>query len=196
MGWEERKIAVPVAERAARAAIRADDEDPWAHLAMGTVNMFLERADDALAAFESALSLNPNFSLAQAYRGVTLSDVGRWREGGDTASRVLRLSPRDPFSAIYNNVLGYTAFFRCDYDEAMRMMRTSIGQRPDYVGSCRIFVAAAAMKGEIDVAKAALRELRRLQPNISLAWFASEHPLLRKIEREHYQEGFRRIGLE
>ena len=34
MGWEDMTISVPVAERAALAAIRADSEDPWAHLAL------------------------------------------------------------------------------------------------------------------------------------------------------------------
>ena len=35
MGWEDMSKAVPVAERAALAAIRADSEDAWAHYALG-----------------------------------------------------------------------------------------------------------------------------------------------------------------
>ena len=34
MGWEDMATAVPIAERAALAAIRADSEDPWAHHAL------------------------------------------------------------------------------------------------------------------------------------------------------------------
>jgi TolB-like protein len=33
MGWEDRATAVPPAERLALAAVRADSEDPWPHLA-------------------------------------------------------------------------------------------------------------------------------------------------------------------
>src|SRR5207253_9907662 len=33
MGWTELETALPIAERAALAAIRADSEDPWAHYA-------------------------------------------------------------------------------------------------------------------------------------------------------------------
>src|SRR6516225_10107190 len=40
MGWEELAMAMPVAERAALAAIRADSEDPWAHYALGSVYLF------------------------------------------------------------------------------------------------------------------------------------------------------------
>src|SRR5262249_61085413 len=31
MGWEDPRTAQPIAERTALAAIRADEEDPWAH---------------------------------------------------------------------------------------------------------------------------------------------------------------------
>jgi TolB-like protein len=57
--------ALPVAERAAQAAVSADNEDPWAPLALATINLHLGRFDDSLAEFEMALRLNPNFSLAQ-----------------------------------------------------------------------------------------------------------------------------------
>jgi hypothetical protein len=82
------------AERAALAAILADSEDPWAHFALGCVYLFVRRFDDSLAEFELALRLNPNFSLAQGYYGVTLSYCGRWEEGDLAARRALRLSPR------------------------------------------------------------------------------------------------------
>jgi hypothetical protein len=52
------------------------------------------------------------------------------------------------------------------------------------------------MAGQSDTAEAALRELRRVQPNISLAWIASQIPTKHDAEREHYLEAFRRAGLE
>src|ERR1700722_15965731 len=78
MGWADTAASVTVAERAALAASHADSEDPWAHLALGLVYLFTRRFDDALAEFELALRLNPNFSLAQGYYGLALSYCGRW----------------------------------------------------------------------------------------------------------------------
>ena len=46
MGWEEMATAVPIAERAALAAIRADSEDPWAHYALGNVYLFRRRFEE------------------------------------------------------------------------------------------------------------------------------------------------------
>jgi tetratricopeptide (TPR) repeat protein len=196
MGWEDRAIAVPVAERAALAAMRADSEDPWAHLAMATVYVYRGRFEDALAEFELALRLNPNFSLAQGYYGLVLSYCERWEEGADAACRALRLSPRDPFSAIYSGVAAYAEFVGRDYDQAMRLAREAIRQRSDFAGAYRVFTAAAAMAGKIVLARAALERLRRVQPGISLAWIADHMPIKQDAERAHYLEAFRRAGLD
>ncbi len=195
MGWSDMAAVVPIAERAALAAIRADNEDPWAHYALGSVYLFTRRFDDSLAEFELALRLNPNFSLAQAYYGLTLSYCGRWQDGDLAARRALRLSPRDPFSAIYCGIIAYSQFVGRNYDEAMRLAREAIRQRNDFVGGHRVLTAAAGMAGRDEITKAALQELRRAQPNISIAWVANEMPLQHDADREHYLDGFRRAGL-
>ena len=196
MGWADRAIALPIAERAALAAIRADSEDPWAHHALGCVDLFTRRFDDSLAEFELALRLNPNFSLAQGYYGLALSYCGRCEEADRAVRRALRLSPRDPFSAIYTGIAAYSQFVGRDYDEAMRLAREAIRQRGDFVGAYRVLTAAAGMAGDTDVATNALRELRRVQPNISLAWIAKEMPIMQGRELQHYLEALRRAGLK
>ena len=138
---------LPIAERAALAAIRADNEDPWAHLALGYVYLFRRRFDNSLAEFELALRLNPNFSLAQGYYGMTLSYCGRWEEGDIAARRALRLSPRDPLSAIYCGIAAYAQFLGRNYEEAMRLAGEAIRQRGDFVGAHRVLTAAAGMPG-------------------------------------------------
>lgn len=195
MGWEDMARMMPIAEEAALAAIRADDEDAWAHQALGCVYLFAQRFDDSLAQFELALRLNPNFSLAQGYYGLTLCYCGRWQEGAAGANRAIRLSPRDPFAAVYYGIAAYAQFVGRDYNEAMRLARQGIRQRGDFVGAHRVLTAAAAMAGQAEVAAAALEELRRSQPNVSLAWIAQQMPIKEAAEREHYLEAFRRAGL-
>jgi hypothetical protein len=51
------------------------------------------------------------------------------------------------------------------------------------------------MQGGADAATAALQELRRAQPNISLAWLATGLPFEHEADKAHYLEGFRRAGL-
>jgi TolB-like protein len=195
MGWEDMATASPIAERAALAAIMADSEDPWAHHALGCVYLFARRFDDSLAEFELALRLNPNFSLAQGYYGLALSYCGLWEEASVAARRALRLSPRDPFSAVYYGIAAYSYFVGRNYDEAIRLSRDGLRQRSDFVGAHRVLTSAAGMAGKTDIASAALQELRRAQPNISLAWIAGQMPIKLEADRQHYLEGFRRAGL-
>jgi TolB-like protein len=192
MGWEPMAEAVPIAERAALAAIGADSEDAWA---LASVYLLNRRFEDCLAEFELALRLNPNFSPARGYYGVALAYCGRWEEGDREARHALRLSPRDPFAAIYCGVAAYAQFVGRHYDEAMRLARESLRHRADFVGAHRVLTAAAAAAGYDDIASAALVELRRVQPDISLAWIASEMPFQHEAERACYLEGFRRAGL-
>ena len=171
MGWEDMAMVAPIAERAAAAAIAADREDPWAHYALGCVYLFARRFDDSLA-------------------------VGRWQEATSSVQRALRLSPRDPLAAIYYGIASYAEFVGHNYEKAMRLAREGIRQRGDFVGAHRVLTAAAGMAGQNEIATAALEELRRVQPNISLEWISKEMPIRQDAERKHYLEGFRRAGLD
>ena len=162
MGWTTPEEALPVGERAALAAIRADSEDPWAHYALGSVYLFTRSFDDCLAEFELATRLNPSFSPARGYHGVALAYCGRWEEGDAAARQALRLSPRDPFAAVYCGVVAYCQFVGRNYEEAMRMSREALRRRSDFVGAHRVLAAAAGMAGQQSVAEAALRELHRV----------------------------------
>ena len=106
------------------------------------------------------------------------------------------MSPRDPFSAIYYGVVSYAQFVGRKYEEAMQLARSAIRLHGEFVGGYRVLTAAAGMAGQVEVAAAALRELRRAQPNISLAWIAEQMPFKHDADREHYMEGFRRAGLD
>jgi TolB-like protein len=182
MGWADIATAAPISERAALAAILAD--------------FSTRRLDNSLAEFELALQLNPNFSLALGYFGLALCYCGRWQEASEAAQRALRLSPRDPFSAIYYGVAAYAQFVGKNYSEAISLSREAIRLRGDFSGAYRVLTVAAGMAGQTEVATAALQELRRAQPNISLAWIANQLPWKREADREHYLEAFRRAGLD
>jgi TolB-like protein/cytochrome c-type biogenesis protein CcmH/NrfG len=196
LGWTDLTKAAPIAEQAALAAIAADSEDAWAHTALGSVYFSTRRLDHSLAEFELALQLNPNFSLAQGYYALALCYSGRWTDAYAATQRAIRQSPRDPSSAIYYGVAAYAQFVGRNYQEAIALAREATRQRGDLTGAYRVLTVAAGMTGQIELARSALAELRRTQPNISLAWIATQLPWKHEADREHYLEGFRRAGLE
>jgi TolB-like protein/cytochrome c-type biogenesis protein CcmH/NrfG len=196
MGWVELEAIAPAAESTALAAIHADSEDAWAHYALGAFYLITKRFDDSLAEFELALRLNPNFSQAQNYYSAALGFCGRWEEAVEAARRAIRLSPRDHFLALYYGSACLAQYIGRNYEEAIRLARISIRLRSDFAGAHRVLTAATGMSGDPEAAAAALQELRRAQPNISLAWVESHVPIQHPADLEHYLEGFRRAGLD
>ena len=195
MGWAPMGSVIEKATREALAAVEADSEDAWAHIGLAYSYLFARRFDDAIAEFELALRLNPNFAFSHAFYAVTLCYAGRYEEGDAAIRRALRLSPRDPMGAIYQGVGSYIQFACRRYDEAIRMARESLRQRADFVGAHRVLTASAGMSGDRELSAIALHGLRQAQPGISLQWIARELPMKHAEDREHYLEGLRRAGL-
>jgi TolB-like protein len=196
MGWQDEAAALPIAERAALAAVRIDNEDPWAHLGIGFVHARLGRTAEARTSFETALQLNPNFALAHGVYGLVLSWDGHWREGGEAARRALRLSPRDPLAAMFYGIEAYLAYIERDYAECIALCRKSIRQRGDFVAAWRVMTAAAGMIGDAKLAAEALDGYRRTLPDITLAKAEFQLRVRHEGERAHFLEGLRRGGLE
>ena len=114
--------------------------------------------------------------------------------GYRAAREALRLSPRDPFAAIYR-VAADCQYVGNNYYEPIRLCREALRERSDFVGAHRVLTAATAMAGRRDVAKAALQDLRVVQPNISLGWIEHRMPFERDEDRQHYLHGFKLAGL-
>ena len=81
------------------------------------------------------------------------------------------------------------------YDEAIALAREAIRHRGDLTGAYRVLAVSAGMSGDAATAGTAMAELRRTQPNISLAWAATQLPWRNEADREHFLEGLRRAGL-
>src|SRR5262249_4898410 len=146
-------------------------QDPWAHFALGFAHLMPRRFAEAAVAFRRAIALNPNFAAAHAMLGLALGNLGETDEALKCAEHALKLSPSDIFlSVIIAICMSYIHFMAARYAESAAWARKTTERHPDYVPGLRMLVAAAAMNGEVAVAAQALANLRRLQPNISLAW--------------------------
>jgi adenylate cyclase len=55
---------------------------------------------------------------------------------------------------------------------------------------------AVGLADNLDTAAHALSEAKRLQPDLSIAWVANYHPIVRAKDRATYIDGLRAAGLE
>ena len=76
----------------ARKAIELDENDPWAHMALGYLAFTDRQTDEAVRHFRSAIDLNPNFAAAYGYVGWALVFDGRSEEALRCFERAMRMS--------------------------------------------------------------------------------------------------------
>ncbi|MGV8985949.1 MAG: LuxR C-terminal-related transcriptional regulator [Cypionkella sp.] len=97
MGFtDDPSLAATTANDLARRATRLDDRNEYAHWALGISCWGLHKHDEAVAAFERAVELNPNCSLAYGSLGTALSLVGRLDEAIANQDIAIRSNLRDP----------------------------------------------------------------------------------------------------
>ena len=195
VGWAPLvKIYQPVAELAYRAA-ELDDNDPWAHLALGYLAITARHTDDAVREFQRALDLNPNFAVAYNYLGHALVSDGRHEEAIGYLQQGFRMSPHDPLIAFLYTGMCVAHYFARRYDEAIEWGRKSIQQRPGLIPGHRILCASLAQAGRTEELRVAVARLRELQPNISIAWL-EEHVPMTPRAIAHFLDGMRKAGVE
>jgi tetratricopeptide (TPR) repeat protein len=157
---------LPEAIEVARKAVALDHDDPWAYLALGWIETFMRRPAEAIVVLSKAIELNPNFALGYACLGWALSSAGKSEAAIQKLDRAIRMSPHDSFKHGYFQFYAIAHGSAGRYREAADWAWKAIQERPDMVTTHRAFVANCALAGEIDRARTALIELRRLHPDI------------------------------
>jgi len=200
LGWEPRESTVAIASDAAQKALHLDGDEPWAHLALGYALAWSRQAEDAIAAYEKALALNPNFAIAHWLLALALCYLGRSEEAMAHGNKAERLSPRDLLArgnaGVSNNVRALACFIAGRYREGIDFARKAIIESPNLTPAYRSLIVNCALGGEIDSAKATLRTLQGLAPDISLKWIKEVMPFVRADDQQRWVEGFRLAGLK
>jgi len=190
-----RNLDVMNAAAYATRAAELDDNDPWAHLALGYADFLKRRTDHAVQEFNRALEINPNFAAAHGYLGTALAFNGQSDQAIVHSELALRMSPHDPQNAIFNVGLAAAHYLNGQFAEAISCSRNAVQQRSGWTPGHRIYCASLAQAGQLDEARAALDRLKELQPDISIEWIAQNVPYT-SGPMEKFLEGMRKAGLE
>jgi len=194
LGWALREPQLQHAAGLAARAEELDHSDPWAHLALGYVAFVRRRTSVAVAEFQRALALNPNFAAAHGYLGWTLAFDGQSEQAIAHLEEAIRMSPHDPQNAIFNTGLAIAHYLAGRFAEAVECSRETLQQRSVFTAGHRIYCASLAQNGQIDEARDALARLKDLHPNLSIAWIESNVPYT-AAPMAKFVEGMRKAGL-
>jgi adenylate cyclase len=182
--------------RAARRSVTLDDKNSHAQVALSYAYRTKGRWDNAMAAIERAVQLNP--SLAEGCRnlGITLALTGRSEEAIANLDKAIRLNPHDPVVWISLLGMALAQFGAGRYADAMTWTWRALEQNSDLPVGHAILAAVHVQLEQMDQAKLALQELLRLNPDYSLtglrALFSeASTPLI-----ESFLDALRKAGLK
>ena len=195
VGWAPAGKPYQRAAELAHRAAELDDNDPWAHLALGYLAFTARQTDDAVREFQRALDLNPNFAAAYGYLGWAVVFDGRHEEAIGYFQQAFRMSPHDPLIAFFYAGMCAAHYFARRFDEAIEWGRNSIQQRPGFIPGHRILCASLAQAGRMEELHAAMAQVRELQPDITIAWL-EEHVPYTPRATAHYLDGMRKAGVK
>jgi adenylate cyclase len=184
--------ALERAHQLACKAIQLDPNLPQAHAQLGHVLCKGRENEAALAAFERAMALNPNFTDWRF--GEALLYSGDPARAIEAIERHMRL---DPFYApIAPGFLGLAHYTLKQYSRALPLLQECVSRMPNSRIPHCLLAATYAQLGDIEKARAEAAEALRIEPQYTIEGTQARLNAFKRTEdAEHLFDGLRKAGL-
>ena len=193
-GWAASPAkSLELAAQAAEPALRMEDADGQAHAVMGHIHLLRREHAKALEVAEQAVCLRPSCANSNAQFGNILYYCGRPAEAADRVRQAMRFSPIHP--PFFKAVLASSCKEMREWDEAARTAKELLRMRPDDADPRLVLVEAALAAGDKAGAAQYAEEIRKLQPQFSLAAWAQRQPYRDPAVLERILARLREAGL-
>jgi adenylate cyclase len=155
------------------------------------------RPEPAESHLHKAIELTPSFALAHAGLGYALACGGQPERGLEAVAQAERLSPRDPFLAVYAPTVRYMALFALGrYEETVAICRATAARHANHAGAWRLMTVSLGLLGRIDEAREALAHTLTLQPDLTSAHVTNDTVYADPADRARFLQGPRAAGLK
>ena len=201
-GKESREQHIEHARQLAETAISLNPNIALAHYDLGFVYRLRGDHKAALRKFEDALQIDRNFAPAYAQKANQLVFNGQPEAAIAPAAEAARLDPDHQSIGVFHWVRGRAYFAMGRYEDAAEWLRKSIEVRPNLWFSHAWLVAAYALSGQDDAAKAELAKFQSQFPKYDLGRITEIYsrdeqyrtPTLEKASKQLFA-ALRRAGL-
>jgi protein O-mannosyl-transferase len=146
--------------------LRASPFSQRAHDGFGSVLLQTGHTDDAIAQFQKALEIDPQYALAHLNLGVALSLKGQANEAISQFQKALDI---DPHAALAHNDCGFVLLQQGRADEAIIQYRKALEIEPNLVLAHFGLGRALVQKGRTEDAISEFQEAARLNPDFTAA---------------------------
>jgi adenylate cyclase len=180
------------AHELARKAVQLEPNLPAARAQLGMVLSFKRRHDEAIAEFERAQRLNPNFNDWRFANSLVLAgDAARAIEVTDALVRL------DPFYVpLAAGFLGLARYMLREYEPAIIALVEAAGRSPRHRPVRQWLAATYAQTGQMENAREEAAAVLQIQPDYTIQGMGKYFsPFKRAEDAEHLFDGFRKAGL-
>jgi adenylate cyclase len=185
--------ALREAEKYARQAVKLDDQEPIAHMALGGVLLWQRDHDAALDQIMRALELDHNFAQAHAFMGMVLMYAGRAGEALGPFATAMRLDPH--YSNMLLHLLAQAHFSLGQYEAAATHLLERISRNPDTDASRMLLASSYGHLGRLDDARATWNELLKVNVSFSLEQRSRVLPYKNPSDFQRIVDGLAKAGL-
>jgi TolB-like protein/class 3 adenylate cyclase/Tfp pilus assembly protein PilF len=198
LSTDDKAARFAAAEASATKALSLAPDHALAHLTLGMVLGFTNRAIQGIAEYERALALDRNMAGAHSLIGQNKLFIGRAEESEAHVLEALRLSPRDPWAYIWLLTAGFAACLLGRNEEAASWFRRSIEANRNFALCHFIYGTVLANIGRMDEARSELAAGLALDPGFTIANFqsaVSSDNLVYLEQRSRIIDDMRRAGI-
>jgi len=174
-------------------AIELDESFAVARAVMGFNLLMLRKYDEAIAEAERAYRQAPGSSSVLYWYGTVLTNYGRSQEAVLILREVLRLEPMPMNSRLRS--LSAALRDSGQYNEAIECIKKAIQREPDSMVSQLILTSTYAYAGREEEARAAAKEILRINPKFSIEQFVRASPQRDANARDRFAQALRKAGL-
>ncbi len=195
---DDRGARLLAAEEALTRALSIAPEHAFAHLQMGIVQIFTNRAARGIAECERVLALDRNLAFAHGFIGIAKYFIGRSEETEAHVQEAIRLSPRDTVAYLWLGAPGFAKISLGADEEAVAWLRRSTDANRNFPLYHFFLAAALGQLGRLDEARSAVQAGLALNPTFTISRFRagapSDNPTF-LAQRERIYEGMRKAGV-
>jgi adenylate cyclase len=126
--------------------------------------------------YEQALADNPSEPLAWLFSATRHAYLGEGADAEQACDMALRLSPIDPLRYFFDSLAATAVAGNGQWQRAVDLARRSLKANRTHSSTWRTLVYALVMLGRTDDARAAVAELLRIEPTLSVGAFRDRFP--------------------
>jgi adenylate cyclase len=151
-------------------AIALAPNTQWNYSTKSVYLTIMGRPREGLRVADAAIAINPNYASEYTYRALAESGLGQFEQAKSDVQHAMRLSPRDPRMGPWHDYMAGAELGLGHFDAAIDEENKAIDAGYKTHWPYLNLAAAHATKGDLDEAKTALAEARRLNPKLSVKW--------------------------